>query len=536
MRFTLVQVPYLCSLVASLEIRSPKETYHTEAHSQAVIQGHLVEVVATSTGTSHHLRCYNDIWKFRDIEEFRSLLGTHSWTLAVEESFSTTVSGRRIDCWVHELVTAVSVSGYDLSRLSSIGLVMLNAIDVLHTMRHNHRRMVAGSWGFSADGELKLVDYSGILSTQTDRYYYHRVMELRHLVLTLRFLRDGDERFNFSRNNQEHIELSFVCETDEICPPKLRELVKFVLSMNPQNGSEIRARVYDGIRERLLALVDAPPVDGLAKLAKSIETVSKLPGINIPFINPIRSTTHLYYIGKFFGKGANGIVAEALRFNHEVLPTRVAVKCLIPTAQDKLQIEYDNLSLLRNEVWVPRVHEIFVDARSADRLKCFSMDPLGLSVHQISKKKIIPVNILMKMGLKMLHVLKKLHLEYGLIHDDIHADDWLLEEDNNLDGNIIMIDIEHVVSVHDDSEGKRRLREFRKFIIALRFVRDLDHTFFFDDRARSHGIHRACEKPGICPPAFKELITYVFGLNGVVPSDVYDRIEGFFLEAIRQTA
>jgi hypothetical protein len=398
-----------------------------------------------------------------------------------------------------------SMAPLSYTQVVEIGLRMLFIVERIHLMLGiAHRNLVADSWAF-ADDQLMLVDdfKSTIAVADKDRSGYHRIMDLQQLVLTMRYLLDPKDIPYSIKKLGATVRVDKVRPRNGRCPESLTTLIKYVFSISPSNG-EVPEGMYSKMYKAML------------KYLKSSEG-------KIVTFGQINSPSKSYSIIGRLGHGWAGIVYLASSPSGE----RVAVKCRFDPELEN-DLGYAHLDRMRNEQWVPRAYESFVETGS--QKACLVLELLGtdLDNYMRSLKRETRIALLARIGVKTLDAVQKLHQEYRLVHKDIHASNWMfrLEAPGQID-QLVLMDFDTVFPVERDSSGYHRILDIQAVVLSLRYFVDFDMRFFQAQKLKKRKTDDICPSTEFCPNGLREVIEFAFKVhpdNGAVPYGIYEGI------------
>jgi hypothetical protein len=183
--------------------------------------------------------------------------------------------------------------------------------------------------------------------------------------------------------------------------------------------------------------------------------------------------------------------------------------------------EYNYLVKFKSEPWAPDPI-IPPTLTSSGLAKCFGMQLFTggtLQAHPRNSAGVVDWAVLSKLAVKMIHILRKLHEVYGVVHGDVHDGNWVLDEERN----VFLIDYEYT-----QPKTPERVRiELVSIVTVLKSLRDPSlnpdlRSYFESD------INDVCPTTLHCPGGMRRLLEYIRGVRkSEIPVDEYDRIEEY---------
>jgi hypothetical protein len=393
---------------------------------------------------------------------------SEKWAPMTIEDFLVTWNYMSLGCLVLESVEWMS----DQLPIEDLGLKMLSITETLHKKYNlNHRHALASNWGFTEDGRFVLANFAGLESTKKfDNHGYHRVRELHQLGLTLRYLVDSDERF-MDLNTIESTDPEFICSN--VCGPKLRRLIENLFAIHEDRG-DVPNHMYTSMRASLLSMIDGDAF-----------------------------SYHGYRDLEWVGRGGSASLMSAQRDNSG---ERVVLKCSGKFAEEDIGEEYDILSGLRDESWVPKVIEFFTV--SEYNLRCYSMEKLGVSlVDYESLMGVITNPQLGQLGVRMTSIIQSLHQEHGLCHGSVRAKNWMLRDANDL-ASLVLIDFGKAAFGND----QLYLKDVREIPLTLRYIMNPSKVFSSAKKIRRVSMEEIGDS---CPELLNDTIMYTLALENL---------------------
>jgi hypothetical protein len=401
-------------------------------------------------------------------------MSAEPWAPRVVSMFSTFFKEATIECIATELIlNTLFTAPLSFPELMKHGLKMLSVTEILHKKYHlNHRSATVHKWGYTADGRFVLANFRGLNPTKSDPKGYHRIREFHQLGLNLRYLLDSNEHFLLLSNEAKwRGRIAFPSDSH----PALKQMIEYIFSVSDQEG-EMPDRMYPNVRGYLLSMAG----DDL-----------------------IRSSSSRFVGATLLGHGRSGSLLTAIR---EETGEEVVVKCSSMVHCD-LRQEHSIIGQLQAEIWVPRIAEFFELPEVGT--ECYIMEKLGDSLPGYSKKNgILSLPDLSQVGKRMMAITESLHKTHGLRHGSLHADNWMLRDENDL-SSIVLIDFGR------GGAGSRAdfLNDVKYVIATFRHLRDLSKKMFTCKHLSAKSIDIICPTDELCPEALRRMITTVFALT-----------------------
>jgi hypothetical protein len=497
----------LCS--ASSIIRSPTREY--DIIPSAGGEGSIARYTAVSNGERYYIKCSPSGDKLRG--EFDILSVVEYGVSRLGEFFETEYEGKRMVCLSTELLGmslfeySANVGLIDPAIIMSVGTRMLNVIEAFHYMYGvNHRDGTARKWLLPSDGHLEPV-LSGMaearLIAKSDIHGYHRIVELQQMVMTIRYLVDLDERYYRVRTLPSR-DINIICPDVAACPGNLREIIEYVLSVNPNRGS-----VPNDMYERLRELFD----DGQMIMDQLLRRV----GLNrdshvngVALFNPLSAgPDDKYYIVNRISDAVDFEAVSASRYG--IIQGKIVVIRCNRGGNDEI----------RDDIFASYIETLILPGD----VTCRVMEPVSPDLRSIAQDQgPAPFEFMARSGLRMLYIVERLHKFHGVAHRNLVAQSWAMRL---RDHAILMNGHSTGVSVTEkDRTGIHRIRDLQQLVLTIRYMLDLDEQFYSLKKMKTRDADEICP-PGICPDAFMTLVAYVFSVNpdnGEVPPGMYATI------------
>ncbi len=444
---------------------------------------------------------------------------------------------------------------FSFSLLYELGLRMLEIIKTLHfTYKMGHRTPLPNEWVIR-DGEddvsgLVLVGLHALRPLTSDPHGYHSIMELQQLAMTLRFLRDLDMSF-FSVKKLASKDINVICPSDEICPKPLRDLLLYVLSVNPQAGrvpADMYGRVEELLREFPSAADSSAPVwlRGVPAGLRGSVIPMPDPALIAAFESTSENENVSYAFYDVIGVGSSGLVYEGASLAAEGGQRSLALKCR-DSAMDgtTMDAEFRFMELLQSEVWCPHLYEKFVYTDYPAPLSCIAMEKLADDLHGYSTYVggiSDDFKTLMVMGTRMLDILQELHSTYGIVHGDVSPTNWMVADWND-PTTLVLIDYGNASTVAADTNGYQRIRDIRRLVLSLRYLRDMDAVYYGADDTDIIDAESVCPSTSeeVCPAALKSLVEYTFAFDNsttlfAMPDNFYETVRQYMTTVFTNAA
>jgi hypothetical protein len=399
---------------------------------------------------------------------------SEEWAPNVWDKFTSDLSGAPWECIVIERVQSLAPGGS--TNPMRLGLEMLMIIETLHEKyKMTHRN---ASWGIAAeDGRLVLLNFRDLMPVKKDPKGYHRIRELKRLVLLLRNLIDRpNAKLLYLRNLPTEI-----CPKNT-CPPTFKKMVQYVFSIGDDWGV-VPPTMYTELRGYLLELA------GRGVLSDD------------------------YIHVRYFGRGESASVVTANR----IKGGKVVIKCSSEFVDGDLIAEYSVLSSLQGEGWVPIIYDFFTVPEF--KLECFVMERLAMSLELYSRERgILTLHQLGIVGLAMTTAIQSLHEIHGLRHSDLHPGNWMLRDASDI-SSVVLIDFGRTKPI---TSPLTLLGDIKEILVTVRFLLDLDPQFTAAKRLKyDKNIFKSC------PPLLQQLIKSVFGMTEF-EENIYARMAHVF--------
>ena len=175
--------------------------------------------------------------------------------------------------------------------------------------------------------------------------------------------------------------------------------------------------------------------------------------------------------------------------------------------------------------WSVRGYDVF-EVTSADAsqkpFNCLSMEILGDSLRRIRESRNEPITLtsLASIGIQMIDILDDMHNRFKLYHSDVHAGNWVFRADNRL----VLIDYGYMRRL----ESTNRASELKEMVIALRWLIDMDNSYYAPKHIPSHKTIDDICPPGVVPKPLRDIIEYTYKLNESSGENIYSTIRQKF--------
>jgi hypothetical protein len=514
--FRRIGASVLLGIASAAVITSPTREY--EIISSTADDGGIVRYTAISGGEKYFIKCSSSADCVAKLEEEFELLSRVQVGMPnAEEYFETVYEGTSMMCSSTGFV-GVSLREYsttsgliDFGTLMILGSRMLDSVEAGHEVyKINHRDATARQWLLPQDDLNERPILSGFTQSRPltkDPHGYHRIVELQQLVMTIRYLIDLDERFYRVRKIPSR-DINIICPTIAACPGNLREIIEYVLSVDPNRGS-VPKDMYDRLRQLFeIGRMIENQVSCEQVVRRNLNSVV---GGGVAIHNPIPSPDGEwdYYI---VNRIADSAVFEAVPFHRSGRQT----------AAQNVALHCNRGGVDRNMVHDEIHAKVVGTLNLPGDITCHVMEKLSPDLRSISREQgAVPFEFMARYGLRMLYIVERLHKFHGMAHRNLVAQNWAFRP------RIHSIVLTRVV---EEQRRRRtayhRILDLQQLVLTIRYMLDLDESFYSVESLRTRDVDEICP-PGLCPDAFKTLVVYVFSLDpedGEVPSEVYAAI------------